>query len=147
MACGAAKLGFQGTSNPIADGALRTTGRLPHSSDKTLGQLDREYLLGFGNSVRTRGLLGSLDVTRRLPRRCAKLLRQTRDDLGRRMSSVQKLKGLVHAPEVLGFGRPAQYVLRVLLYVTLVNAFFFPCRRWPAANKPPLAHGQYHRKL
>ncbi len=104
MASGAAKLRFQGTSNPIADGALGTTSGLPHSSDKTLGQLDGEYLFGFGNSVRTPFLLGSLDVTRRLPWRCAKLGRQTRDDLGRRMSSVQKLKGLVHAPEVLGFG-------------------------------------------
>src|SRR6266567_822235 len=56
-------------------------------------------------------LLGSLHVASRLASRDAKLSGQTRDDLGRTQWSVQELKGLVHAPGVLGYGRPAQYDL------------------------------------
>ena len=111
MAWNTAKLFLQGLRHPVADRPILGTGRLAHSLDQTLGQLDGEDVFGFRNGQRNRLILGGLHVTSRLASRDAKLGGQTRDDLGRTQWSVQELKGLVHAPGVLGYRRPAQYDL------------------------------------
>jgi hypothetical protein len=77
-------------------------GPLPDLADQLLGELHREDDFGFRNRQRRRLPLGGLNVTSRLARGNAKLSSQTRDDLGRRGCSVQELKGLIHAPGVLG---------------------------------------------
>ena len=115
MARSTAKLFLQGLRHPIADRPILGTGFLAHSTDQTLGQLDGENVFGLRNGQRNRLILGGLHVASRLARRDAKLSGQTRDDLGRTQWSVQELKGLVHAPGVLGYGRPAQYDLQIIL--------------------------------
>ena len=111
MARSTAKLFLQGLRHPIADRPILGTGFLAHSTDQTLGQLDGENGFGLRNGQRNRLILGGLHVASRLASRHAKLIGQTRDDLGRTQWSVQELKGLVHAPGVLGYRRPAQYDL------------------------------------
>lgn len=102
MAPNTAKLLFQRVSNPVADRPIVGTGRLAHSPDEALGQLDGEDIFVFRNGQWSRLLLGRLHVTSSLASGYAKLRGQTRDDLGRTQWSVQELKGLVHAPGVLG---------------------------------------------
>ncbi len=114
MARNTAKLCLQRLRYPVADWPILSASRLAHSPNQTLGQLDGEDVFGFRNGQRNRLLLRSLHVASRLASRDAKLGGQTRDDLGRTQWSVQELKGLVHAPGVLGYGRAAQYDLHVI---------------------------------
>ena len=111
MAPNTAKLSLQRLSHPVADRLGLGTGPLAHSPDEAFGQLDGEDVFGFRNGQWNRLLLGGSDVASGLASRDAKLSGQTRDDLGRTHWSVQELKGLVHAPGVLGYGRPAQYAV------------------------------------
>ena len=111
MARNTAKLFLQCLRHPVADRPVLGTGPLAHSPDQTLGQFDGEDVFGLRNGHGSRLLLGGLHVASRLASRHAKLSGQTRDDLGRTQWSVQELKGLVHAPGVLGYRRPAQYDL------------------------------------
>ena len=98
MSPNSTKLLHQPLSNPVADRPIVGTGRLAHSPDEALGQLDGEDIFVFGNGQRSRLLLGRPHVTSSLASRYAKLRGQTRDDLGRTQWSVQELEGLVHAP-------------------------------------------------
>ena len=115
MARNIVKLFLQRLRHPIADRPILGPGPLAHSPNQTLGQLDGEDVFGFRNGQWNRLLLGGLNVASRLASRNAKLSGQTRDDLGRTQWSVQELKGLVHAPGVLGYRRPAQYDLQIIL--------------------------------
>jgi hypothetical protein len=108
MARNTAKLFLQRLRYPVADRPVLGTGPLAHSPDQTLGQLDGEDVFVLRNGHGSRLLLGGLHVASRLASRHAKLSGQARDDLGRTQWSVQELKGLVHAPGVLGYRRPAQ---------------------------------------
>ena len=111
MASIAAKLFDHGIGYPIADGSILRLSLATDLIDQTLGQLDSKDRLGLGDRKWNRLLLGSMDVTGGLARGNAKLSSQTRDSLRRGDLSVQKLKGLVHAPVILGLGRPSQYDL------------------------------------
>jgi hypothetical protein len=111
MAPNTAKLFLQRLCHPVADRPILGPGPLAHSPDQALGQLDGEDLFGFRNGQRNRLLLGGLNVASRLASGNAELSGQTRDDLRRTQWSVQELKSLVHAPGVLGYGRPAQYAV------------------------------------
>src|SRR5215212_9516600 len=114
MAGPAPKAFLQSLRYPIADRAILGTGLASDSANQALGQLDCEDLFEFWNSQRGGLLLRGLYVARGLARRDAKLSGQTRDDLGPSLFSVQKLNGLVHAPGVLGYGRSAQYDIRII---------------------------------
>lgn len=115
MARNTAKLFLQGLRHPIADRLILGASRLAHPPDQALGQLDGEDVFGLRNGQGNRLILGGLYVASGLASRNAKLSGQTRDDLGRTQWSVQELMGLVHAPGVLGYGRPAQYDLHIIL--------------------------------
>ncbi len=97
-----AKLFLQCLGHPVADRTILGAGPLTNLADQLLGELHREDDFGFRNRQRNGLLLGSLDVTSGLARGNAQLSSQARDDLGRRGLSVQELKGLIHAPGVLG---------------------------------------------
>jgi len=102
MTLDVAKLCFQSLGHPVADGTILGAGLLPYLADQTLGQLHREDGFGFWNWQWSRLLLGRLDITSGLASGNAKLRDQARDNLGRRVFSIQELKGLIHAPGVLG---------------------------------------------
>lgn len=109
MAPNTAKLFYQRLSHPVADRMILGAGPLAYLADQAPGQFDGEDVFGFRNGQRNGLLLGGLHVASSLASRNAKQSGQTRDNLCRTQWSVQKLKGLVHAPGVLGYGRPAQY--------------------------------------
>src|SRR4029453_10861095 len=97
-----AKLFLQCLGHPVADRTILGAGPLTDLTDQLLGELHREDDFGVRNSQRSGLLLGGADVTSSLARGNATLSPQARDHLGRRGSSLQELKGLIHAPGVLG---------------------------------------------
>lgn len=116
MAGSAPEVFLQSLGDPIADRALPDAGLPPHSTDQALGQFDSEDFFDFWNRQQGGLLLSRLYIARRLARRHAKPSCQTRDDFCRTLFLVQKMNGLIHAPVILGYGRPTQYDTRILPY-------------------------------
>jgi hypothetical protein len=113
---------FQGFGDPIADRTILLTclsAYLPHEAER---QLHGKNGFRFGNGLWAGEGLGSLNIPMCLPGREPGCLDQASDDLRRGVPLLQPLMGLIHTPDVLDGGRPAQLGLCIILFVTYRQA-------------------------